>query len=133
MIAAIGVSLTVYSRRMRRASYLVERIVAGSTGGEGAPATATEQSAPAATTPSSIPTKAPEGLLPIQRKKLCRLRVARIYPETPDVKTFRFVSCDHGPIPFSYLPGQFLTLMLPIEGNPIRRSYTLASSPAQGY
>ncbi len=30
-----------------------------------------------------------KGLLPILRKKLCRLRVSRIYPETPDVKTFR--------------------------------------------
>ena len=133
MIAAIGVSLTVYVLRMRRASHLIERIVAGSTGEEGAPATATDQSANAATTPSSTPTEAPEGLLPIQRKKLCRLRVARIYPETPDVKTFRFVSCDRGPIPFSYLPGQFLTLMLPIEGNPTKRSYTISSSPAQGY
>ncbi len=133
MIAAIGVSLTVYALRMRRASHLIERIVAGSTGEEGAPATAPEQGANAATTPSSTPTEAPEGLLPLQRKKLCRLRVARIYPETPDVKTFRFVSCDRGPIPFTYLPGQFLTLMLPIDGNPTKRSYTISSSPAQGY
>ena len=133
MIAAIGVSLTVYVLRMRRASHLLERIVAGSTGKEGAPPTATEQSANAATTSSPKPTAAPKGLLPIQRKKLCRLRVARIYPETPDVKTFRFVSCDRGPIPFSYLPGQFLTLMLPIDGNPTKRSYTISSSPAQGY
>ncbi len=133
MVAAIGVSLTVYVLRMRRASHLIERIVAGSTGEEGAPSTATERSANVTTTPSSTPTEATKGLLPIQRKKLCRLRVARIYPETPDVKTFRFVSCDRGPIPFSYLPGQFLTLMLPIEGNPTKRSYTISSSPAQGY
>jgi ferredoxin-NADP reductase len=133
MTAAIGVSLTVYVLRMRRASDLIERIVAGSTGEAGAPATATDQSTNAATTPSSTPTEAPEGLLPLQRKKLCPLRVARIYPETPDVKTFRFVSCDRGPIPFSYLPGQFLTLTLPIEGNPTKRSYTISSSPAQGY
>jgi ferredoxin-NADP reductase len=133
MIAAIGASLTVYVLRMRRASHLIERIVAGSTGEGGASATAAEQSANTATTPTSTPTEAPEGLLSIQRKTLCRLRVARIYPETPDVKTFRFVSCDRGPIPFSYLPGQFLTLMLPIEGNPTKRSYTISSSPAQGY
>ena len=133
MTAAIGVSLTVYVQRMRRASHLIERIVAGSTGEEGAPSTATEQSTNTATTPPSVLTEATEGLLPIQRKKLCRLRIARIYPETLDVKTFRFVSCDRGPIPFSYLPGQFLTLILPIEGNPIRRSYTISSSPAQGY
>ncbi len=56
MIAAIGMSLTVYVLRMRRASHLIERIVAGSTGEEGAPATATEQSADAAETRSSTPT-----------------------------------------------------------------------------
>ena len=117
MIAAIAVSLYVYVLRMRKASLLVERIVAGSTVEEEFPATAVAQRASAATTPSSMPIETPEGLLPILRKKLCRLRVARIYPETPDVKTFRFISCDRGPIPFSYLPGQFLTLMLPIEGN----------------
>ena len=134
LTAAVGMSLSVYALRMRRASHLLERIVAGSTGEEGAPATATpEQSPNTATAPSPAPAETPEGLLPIQRKKLCRLRLARIYPETPDVKTFRFVSCDRGPIPFSYLPGQFLTLMLPIEGHPIKRSYTISSSPAQGY
>ncbi len=73
------------------------------------------------------------GLLPLTKKKLCRLRVARIYQETPDVKTFRMVSCHGGGIPFSYLPGQFLTLTLPVAGKPIRRSYTISSSPTQGY
>jgi len=131
MIVAVSVSLTVYVLRMRRASHLVERIVAGSAREEGARAAATEGSATPA--PGIAPVETPEGLLPIERKKLCRLRVARIYPETPDIKTFRFVSCDRGPIPFSYLPGQFLTLTLPIEGNPTKRSYTISSSPAQGY
>ncbi|QEG35800.1 2Fe-2S iron-sulfur cluster-binding protein [Bythopirellula goksoeyrii] len=74
-----------------------------------------------------------EGLLPIRKKKLCRLRVARIDQETPDVKTFRLVACHGGGIPFSYLPGQFLTLKLPVGEKPIRRSYTISSSPTQGY
>lgn len=73
------------------------------------------------------------GLLPIQKKKLCRLRVARIDQETPDVKTFRLVACHGGGIPFNYLPGQFLTLTLPAAEKPIRRSYTISSSPTQGY
>ncbi|MCA9076944.1 MAG: 2Fe-2S iron-sulfur cluster binding domain-containing protein [Planctomycetaceae bacterium] len=73
------------------------------------------------------------GLLPVRKKKLCRLRVARIDQETPDVKTFRLVSCHGGGIPFSYLPGQFLTLTLPVGDKPIRRSYTISSSPTQGY
>ncbi len=73
------------------------------------------------------------GLLSVRKKKLCRLRVARIDQETPDVKTFRMVSCHGGGIPFSYLPGQFLTLTLPVGDKPIRRSYTISSSPTQGY
>lgn len=73
------------------------------------------------------------GLLPLAKKKLCRLRVARIDQETPDVKTFRLVACHGGGIPFSYLPGQFLTLTLPVGEKPIRRSYTISSSPTQGY
>lgn len=74
-----------------------------------------------------------EGLLPVAKRKLCRLRVARIAQETEDVKTFRLVACHGGGIPFSYLPGQFLTLTLPVEEKPIRRSYTISSSPTQGY
>jgi len=78
---------------------------------------------------------ASDGLLPLVRKKFCRLRVARIVNETKDVKTFRLVACHGGGIPFSYLPGQFLTLTLPVTDTdkPIRRSYTISSSPTQGY
>lgn len=74
-----------------------------------------------------------KGLLHVAEKKLCKLRVVRIVQETPDVKTFRFVACHGGGIPFSFLPGQFLTLTLPVGEKPIRRSYTIASSPTQGY
>jgi len=74
-----------------------------------------------------------QGLLRVARRTLCRLRVARIYPETTDVKTFRLGACHGGPLPFSYLPGQFLTLTLPVGEKPIRRSYTISSPPTQGY
>ncbi len=74
-----------------------------------------------------------QGLLPTVKRKLCRLRVAGIFQETPDVKTFRLVACHGGALPFSYLPGQFLTLTLPVGEKPIRRSYTISSSPTQGY
>lgn len=73
------------------------------------------------------------GLLPVAKKKLCRLRVARIIEEAHDVKTFRLVACHGGGIPFSYLPGQFLTFTLPVDEKPIKRSYTISSSPTQGY
>jgi ferredoxin-NADP reductase/Fe-S-cluster-containing hydrogenase component 2 len=48
---------------------------------------------------------------------------------TPDVKTFRFTPTAGTGIPFDYLPGQFLTLHLAPGGVPIKRSYTIASTP----
>src|SRR5262249_50612536 len=59
------------------------------------------------------------------------LRVSRIFQETPDVKTFRLMNPLGGVLPFSYLPGQFLTITVPIDGKPMKRSYTIASSPTQ--
>jgi ferredoxin-NADP reductase/ferredoxin len=62
------------------------------------------------------------------------LRIAAIFPETHDVKTFRLMNPDGGNIPFTFMPGQFLTFSVEIEGKRVRRSYTIASSPAQnGY
>src|SRR5215470_12643319 len=46
-----------------------------------------------------------------------------------NVKTFRFYPKGGGEIPFTYLPGQFLTLRISPRGVPVRRSYTIASSP----
>ena len=48
---------------------------------------------------------------------------------THNVKTFRFKTADGDNIPFDYLPGQFLTLHVAPEGRPVKRSYTIASSP----
>ncbi len=59
------------------------------------------------------------------------LRVASIYAETPNVKTFRFVEPADGAIPFQYLPGQFLRLLLEIDGKPVKRAYTIASTPTR--
>lgn len=58
-----------------------------------------------------------------------KLRVARIVMETPDVRTFRLVTLEGTGLPFEYLPGQYLNLSLLIEGTPVNRSYTIASSP----
>jgi ferredoxin-NADP reductase len=57
------------------------------------------------------------------------MRLSEIDVVTHDVKTFRFTPLGGGDIPFQYLPGQFLTLRLTVGGIPIRRSYTIASSP----
>lgn len=85
--------------------------------------------------PTETPTEGVDasGLIPVAKKKLCRLRVAKITDETEDVKTIRMVACHGGRIPFNYLPGQFLTFTLPVGEKPIRRSYTISSAPTQAY
>jgi ferredoxin-NADP reductase/DMSO/TMAO reductase YedYZ heme-binding membrane subunit len=61
-----------------------------------------------------------------------RLKVASIFVETPDVRTFRLVPTDGTNFPFEYLPGQYLNLALTIDGRKVNRSYTIASSPTRG-
>ena len=60
------------------------------------------------------------------------LKVARVFDETGDVRTFRLVSPDGSPPPFAHQPGQYLTLALTIGGQKVNRSYTIASSPTRG-
>jgi ferredoxin-NADP reductase/DMSO/TMAO reductase YedYZ heme-binding membrane subunit len=60
------------------------------------------------------------------------LAIARIFEETPDVKTFRLVSVDGGPLPFTHVAGQYLNLALTIGDKRVNRSYTIASSPTRG-
>ncbi len=59
------------------------------------------------------------------------LLVARIFGETPDVKTFRFVMPGGGPLPFEHTQGQYLNVMLTIDGKRVNRSYTISSSPTR--
>ena len=60
-----------------------------------------------------------------------RLRCVRVTPETHDVKTFTFVA-DPSRV-FTYKPGQFITIEVPIDGKVMRRSYTISSSPSRPY
>jgi ferredoxin-NADP reductase/epoxyqueuosine reductase QueG len=57
------------------------------------------------------------------------LQLAEIIEVTHNVKTFRLINPTGGKIPFEFLPGQFLTLVVEPSGIPTRRSYTIASSP----
>lgn len=59
------------------------------------------------------------------------LRVARVFDETPDVRTLRLVAADGGHLPFESRPGQYLNLALTIDGRRVNRSYTIASSPTR--
>lgn len=60
------------------------------------------------------------------------LKIAAIFCETHDVKTFRLIAANGGNLPFDYQPGQYLNLQLTIDGERVNRSYTLASSPTRG-
>lgn len=58
-----------------------------------------------------------------------QLQVVKIFPETHNVKTFRFQLPAGGPLPFQYRAGQYLNIRLPIDGHVVRRSYTISSAP----
>jgi ferredoxin-NADP reductase len=156
MVVLIGfavVMIWMYFHKMRRASELLKRLTsgapvvgaagAGAAGAPGAvaipprsvsppdgqpstPAVAGTGAGPATAAPTPAPPRAGPGA--------SLLRVTRIFEEAQDVKTFRFTPPEGGPLPFSYLPGQFLSLTVRPEGKdgkPVRRSYTIASSPSQ--
>ncbi len=55
-----------------------------------------------------------------------RLKIKAVKKETDDANTIIFENPES---PFHYKPGQFLTLVLPIKGEEVRRSYSLCSSP----
>jgi ferredoxin-NADP reductase len=58
-----------------------------------------------------------------------RLQLARIDAQTHDAKTFRFLLLEGDHI--SARPGQFLVFQWRIDGERVRRSYSICSSPAQ--
>lgn len=62
-----------------------------------------------------------------QRTLVC----CRVLDETHDVRTFVFSSED-GP-PFSFEPGQFITVSTEIDGQTVSRCYTISSPPTRPY
>ncbi|MFC3530841.1 FAD-binding oxidoreductase [Vogesella facilis] len=59
------------------------------------------------------------------------LTCVRVIAETHDVTTFVFIPPAGAPL--SYEPGQFLTLALNINGQPISRCYTISSAPTRPF
>ncbi|MFQ5443304.1 MAG: 2Fe-2S iron-sulfur cluster-binding protein [Nitrospinales bacterium] len=115
----------MYFFKMRRATDLLQRLVKE----EGNILEAKFNKPP---TPSSS-SQPPQASLNkgLEKKWSGKLRVARIFSETPEVKTFRMVNENGGSIPFTYEPGQFLNLVVQPDGKKVRRSYTIASSPTR--
>lgn len=150
--------LAIYLVRMRRANALVNRLTSATpvpaTSAVPAPPAAAPPvppvspsarvaAAPAAVAPSAAPAAVAPGpggapATPASAAKPTpgklwkgKLRVAAIFPEATGVKTFRLRDPGGGPIPFTFVPGQFLTYSAEIDGKLVRRSYTIASSAAQ--
>ena len=59
------------------------------------------------------------------------LQVVSMRRETDQVRTFCLASLDGKTLPFHFAAGQFLNLMVEIDGNRVRRSYTIASPPTR--
>jgi ferredoxin-NADP reductase/DMSO/TMAO reductase YedYZ heme-binding membrane subunit len=59
------------------------------------------------------------------------LVVSDIVQESHNVKTFRLAMPDGSELPWTHQPGQFVTLTLDIDGEPVRRCYTIASPPTE--
>ncbi len=57
------------------------------------------------------------------------LEVVMIVPETHDTVTFCFQATDK--VWFRYLPGQFITIEVPVNGKKMMRTYTISSSPSR--
>jgi len=116
----------MYFFKMRRAASLLQSLTGGVAAApvRAAPAITAPVPAQPAPTPAAVPASQP-------KKWSGKLRVAQIFQETPSVKTFRLMNPVGGALPFSYLPGQFLTLAVLLDGKPVKRSYTIASSPTQ--
>ncbi len=135
MVVLVGFAVTMigmYFFKMRRAALLLQDLTGGAvlappTSAQPAPSVARlREEAPAAVVAS--PTGSAQ---PVARKWSGKLRISRIFQETPDVKTFRLMNPLGGVLPFSYLPGQFLTVSVLADGLPVKRSYTIASSPTE--
>ncbi len=64
-----------------------------------------------------------------QWTKEISLRCVRIVAETAEAKSFTFLA--DVPMQFDYLPGQFVTLDLEINGESVLRSYSISSAPSR--
>lgn len=138
LVAFLLGALLIHYARLRRIGGLVERLAPAAVGAlpPVAAASAAPAKTPAAADPAAPGEKPASAATPGQdgaptRPWAGKLRVVAIFDETPTVKTFRLTGLTCGPIPFTFLPGQFLTFSAEIDGKLIRRSYTIASSPTQ--
>lgn len=144
LIGFAAAMIAMYFFKMRRATNLLRRLTAAPAGAVAAPPRSSRERtptpimepAPESVTAAPAAAPAPGGtaaaqLVPPATAWGGSLRVVNVFSETPAIKTFRLVNPAGGSIPFTFLPGQFLTLTVALAGKTVKRSYTIASSAAQ--
>jgi ferredoxin-NADP reductase len=118
----------MYFRKMKRANSLVAKLAGGADGDIPLPATSTSASLLQAS--NAEPVAVNLDIAPSKSNSWSgTLLVSKIFDETPKVKTFRLTDPAGGKLPFNYLPGQFVTVTVVPNGVPVKRSYTISSSP----
>ena len=84
------------------------------------------------TTETDTPDQNTDAAPPVDANWKGHLRVGSIRRETPSVKTFRLLpESGEGPMPFTFVPGQFLNTAFWVGGARMMRSYSISSSPTQ--
>src|SRR6266567_321294 len=130
LAAFAAMMIWMYFHKMRRAAHLLQSLTGGAPSVEAREFTGL--AGPVTKKIASPMLSVPEAATPPAVSKWSgKLRVGRIFQETPDVKTFRLLNPLGAALPFSYVPGQFLTPTPTPEGKPVKRSFTIASSPTQ--
>lgn len=136
LVAFTATMIWMYYHKMRRADALLASLAAGrpeaATGSMATlvPARAVPTAAQAAPLPATPETTVPMVTIPAGRWS-GQVRVSKIFQETPDVRTFRLVHPSAGDLPFTFEPGQFLTVSVNIDKKEVKRSYSIASSPCR--
>lgn len=131
LVAFSAGMLWTFVARTRRAAELLRELTGTSTVGEARVADVTREPDSTSVPDLKAPQAQSEVTVDLGRRWTGRLRIGRVFDETPDVKTFRLLNPLGGVLPFAHLPGQFLTIAVASDGSPVRRSYTIASSPTQ--
>lgn len=143
MVVLILFSITLFSMyfyKMRRAASLMRELSQTNNRNNAAPQA--DKIAATDDTPLVAPTTAAPQTEKVAETRRTEVRagpysgpltVTGIFRETHDVKTFRLTNGTGGVMPFTFEPGQFVTFILDIPGQskPVRRSYTIASSPTE--
>ncbi len=131
--AFAAVMVWMYFHKMRRAEALLAQLASGAAASavphsRVAPPVTTTATQPAATAGPAVPPV-------VAAKWTGQLRIARIFQETADVKTYRLADPEGSEfLPFTFDPGQFLTVSVNADGKELKRSYSISSSPGcQGW